>query len=90
MLTIRSAVRVLPIPDRAHFDDSRLVVEVVDDAVIADAHAPEVGGTTQLLAARRARCHLQRVQLSRDPSQHRIRQRVELLPRCAHEAELVH
>ena len=84
------AIGVLAIPDRPHLDYLRAVVDVVDDAVVTDSHAPEIGRPAQFFAAMGTRCRLQRIELPRDASEDRIGQRFELLARRSHEPELVH
>ena len=63
---------------------------MVDDAVIADAHAPEISGAAQLLTSRWTRRRLQRIQVPRNASKHGVGQRLELFPGRSDETELVH
>lgn len=58
--------------------------------VATDAPAPEIGGAAQLLSASWSRRRLQRIQVARDASQHRVGRRLELLPDGSNGTELVH
>jgi hypothetical protein len=46
---VPSAVRILAIADRAYLDHVRGIVDRVDDPIVADAKAPQIGGTTEFL-----------------------------------------
>ena len=90
VVVARLLVRVLAMTDGTHFDQTRSVVDVVDDAIVTHAHAPQVASAAELLAATRARVGRQRVELARDAAQDRGGKRLELLPCRAGEAELIH
>lgn len=85
-----SAVGILAVSDRSHLNDLRAIVEVIDDSIITDAHAPEICGAAQLLAAWRTRRRRQRIELPRDASEHGVGKCLELLSRRSDETELVH
>lgn len=85
-----SLVRILAIADRADLDQRRGIIDAIEDSVVPDTDAPEIGGAAQLLAAAGTRRGDERIELSRDASQHRIGYCVELLARRAGETELVH
>ena len=67
-----SAVGVLPIANRADLDDGRLVIDVVDDPIVAHAHPPEIARAPQLLAPRRTRGRGQLIELPRHSGEHGI------------------
>lgn len=70
---------------RADVHEARVVVERVDDAIVSDANAPQVGGPLQLDASMRPWIFRQSLDTRDDPSRHAGLQAFEFAPRRARE-----
>lgn len=71
-------------------DEEDVVVNGVDDAVVAGADAPKLGGAFEFLGASGSRILGERVDLSVDASSHRSVESIQLLGSAGLELDTVH